>query len=107
MSNNDGDCSRCGASSFSLFSEAVIMSGVYIAHLCVDCRNDWDEYILPHPTRMAKDAVDVAMGMAFAQTCGDGVDRTDTLTRLREEDRAIDRALRDLATAWVADTITR
>jgi len=103
----DGDCRRCGGRDSWMGANGVVMSGVYQAYLCLDCRNDWDAYITPHPTRLAKTANEDALNMAVARTCGDGVDRTDAMARLREDEQAINAQLRELAVAWVAATITR
>lgn len=107
MSNSDSDCRRCGAKGSYFFAESITISGVYVTHICVDCRNDWDEYMMHHATRLTRTVIEDALSMTWAMTCGDGVDRSQDVARLREEELVNVEQMRELAIAWVADTITR
>jgi hypothetical protein len=104
----EGDCVRCGSEGSVIVRDyAVTMSDVYRAYLCLDCRNDWDAYITSHPVRIAKTKNIDDMNMAFAMTCGDGIDRTGQMVRLRDEEQDIARQVRAVAEAWVQQSITR
>ena len=104
----NGDCQRCGAEGSWLVTEfSITMSEVYNAFLCIDCRNDWDAYIVGQPARNARFKNADDMNMAWAMTCADGLDRSEQMAALRDEWNTLNQVLRDLAIAWVAETITR
>jgi len=104
----EGDCQRCGAEGSYLYHDLqVLMSEVYHANLCLNCRNDWDAYIIKHPARAARNKSTDDMNMVWAMTCGDGVDRSEQIAALRSEWDSLNAQLRAIAMAWVEQTITR
>jgi hypothetical protein len=108
MAREENNCDRCGAEGMYFFdSYMVTMSDVYIAHLCADCRNDWDVYIFDQPARAARIKNADAMNMAFSMTCGDGVDRSEQIASLRTEWDQLSQQVREIAIAWVAQPIAR
>lgn len=98
----DFDCRRCGA--YAETGQTELADKSYITKLCVDCRNDFDVFLVDHPTWAAYCASMEGVQMLYARTSADGVDRAAEVEQVRAERFELNKELRRICGNWLVET---
>lgn len=84
----------------------ILMGKVFLAKLCIDCRNDWDEFFRGRGLWEEIVECGIKEEMYMAMTKKDGIDRTESMMKQFNKKIELDAEVFQIARAWIAKDIS-